>query len=282
MRRFLTVIRNAACGSAALLLAASGAVRRARKRALAGGAITAIYFHRPNRRLFRRCVEWLARHGYTFISAAEVCGILHGEMPCPKGAVWLSFDDACKELLDAVMPVVREHGIPVTLFVPSGIVAGDGLLPWMHSAASGTNGASRNGARDSLTVAELKEIAARGEVTIGSHTVSHADTARCSEELLVREVGQSKRTLESWTGAAVPFFAYPYGHFSGREREHLVRHGYQLAATTENRFITPKVDPFLVPRFAVANNITFPEAVCNMVGVWRPLVDAVKRILGRA
>jgi hypothetical protein len=31
----------------------------------------------------------------------------------------------------------------------------------------------------------------------------------------------------------------------------------------------------------VANNISFPEAVCNMVGIWRPFADALKKPLVR-
>jgi len=112
---------------------------------------------------------------------------------------------------------------------------------------------------------------------MGSHTISHAFMTRCTEEDLRKEIRESKSALESWTNATVDCFSYPYGNFDGRERQHLIDFGYQLAATTENAFITPEVDRYRVPRFSVANNISFPEAICNMVGVWRPFADALKK-----
>ena len=264
------VFRNFACGLLALALIASGRARRARKRALSGGVITAIYFHGPNPRLFRKCVEWLSRHGYTFISADEMLQAISGTTPLPKGAVWLSFDDACRNLLDDVLPLVESRHIPVTLFAPSGIVEGDGLFSWP---------AALRGGRHAMTAAELQRAALGEGVTIGSHTVTHAHLARCSDTELSEEICGSRQALETLTGQPVFFLAYPYGELSGREREHLIRAGYRFAATTENSFVTPQADPYLVPRFAVANSIGFPEAICNMVGVWRPAIARIKKIL---
>jgi peptidoglycan/xylan/chitin deacetylase (PgdA/CDA1 family) len=285
MRGIYSAIRNFICGFVALLLTTAGFVRRAKRRALSGSVITAIYFHEPNRRVFSRCIKWLMNHGYTFISGSDLCEILRDGKPFPKGAVWLSFDDAGRELLQDVLPLIHEHRIPITLFIPTGIVEGDGRFPWLHagnSPARRRNGASippsaRNGSRDSMTVAEVKQVAAYREVTVGSHTISHPMMARCTEEDLRREISESKGTLESWTNVAVDCFSYPYGNFDGRERQHLIHFGYLLAATTENAFITPQVDRYRVPRFSVANNISFPEAVCNMVGIWRPFADALKK-----
>lgn len=265
----IPAFRNFACGLFALALIASGRVRRARKRALAGGAVSAIYFHGPNRRLFRKCVEWLSRHGYTFISSDQLWESLSAGKPLPKGAVWLSFDDACRNLLDDVLPLIESRHIPVTIFAPSGIVEGDGLFSWR---------AALHGGRNAMTVEELKRAALIHEVTVGSHTVTHAHMARCSDEELQSETAGSRRALEAITGGSVFYFAYPYGELSGREREHLIRAGYRFAATTDNALVTPQSDPYLVSRFAVANNIGFLEAICNMVGVWGPAVAWFKRL----
>ena len=125
-------IRNCFCGLLALALIASGRVQRAMRRALGGDVVTAIYFHKPNRRLFDRCIRWLTKHGYNFIAIDDLMEILYRGKTPPKGAVWLSFDDGCRELLTNVLPLIRKHRIPVTLFLPSGIIAGDGLFPWMN------------------------------------------------------------------------------------------------------------------------------------------------------
>jgi peptidoglycan/xylan/chitin deacetylase (PgdA/CDA1 family) len=276
MRRLYYMMRNCFCGLLAIAVIASGRVRRARRKALSGDVITSIYFHNPNKRLFTRCIQWLARHGYTFISAGDLIDILHLGKPIPKGAVWLSFDDGYKEWLSEVLPVVHERRVPVTLFIPSGIVEGAGRLPWVHREQ---NGSSAN--RDSVTVSELKQIAGYPEVTIGAHTVNHMVTANLPAEQARFEVGQSRRALEALAGSKVTCFAYPEGRFDGQERSFLDEYGYRLAAATINDFITRNTDPYLVPRFCVSDNIPFPEAICNMVGVWRPALDPLIRLLQR-
>jgi poly-beta-1,6-N-acetyl-D-glucosamine N-deacetylase len=276
MLSLASLFRKVGREALALGVIASGRVRLAKRKALAGNVVTPIYFHNPNPRLFERCIQWLIENGYTFISADELVDILyHGATP-PKGAVWISFDDGYKEWLEAVMPVVRKRKVPATFFIPSGIVRSDGLLPWMHRGK--TNGHS---GRDTLTVPELLEIAAHPGVSIGGHTVNHTVTRYLTEEKTRFELSESKRELESWTGTQVTCFAYPEGLFSGAEKPHLSEFGYRLAATTRTEFITKDTDPYFIPRFCVSDNISLPEAICNMTGVWRPVVAPLENILRR-
>jgi peptidoglycan/xylan/chitin deacetylase (PgdA/CDA1 family) len=231
------------------------------------GGVTAIYFHNPNPRLLQRCLLWLTHKGYNFISADELCDIIRGVRAARKGSVWLSFDDGYRQWVNQLVPMVHKLKVPVTFFVPSGIVAGPGRFPWSEHSTL----------REALTVSELVQIARYPEVTIGSHTVSHAVTVCCTSEELRVELGDSRRTLESWTGRPVKSFAYPEGRFDGREVQALVEAGYELAATTEISFINSKTNPHRVPRFGVGDDVSFPEAICAMVGVWQPVIGALKR-----
>ncbi len=265
MRGWAAVVRKYACASLALLLIASGRVRRAHRKTLGLPVVTSLYFHRPRTEVFVACIRWLQQHGYTFISGSELADFLNGRQPVPKGAVWLSFDDGHRELLDGILPYAAEHSIPVTLFVPSGIVAGDGLFPWLEPDQ-----------RHALTVEELKAAARSKVVTIGSHTVTHVKAPECSDEVLARELRQSKRDLEAWTGGPVELFSYPYGLFDQRVVEATRAAGYKLAATVKNNLVRQDCGAFTVPRYSIGDRILFPEAVCNMVGVWRPAIDPLK------
>jgi glycosyltransferase involved in cell wall biosynthesis/peptidoglycan/xylan/chitin deacetylase (PgdA/CDA1 family) len=272
--RIVRVARNGICELIALALILIGSVRRARHTALNGNVITAIYFHKPEKLLFGRCIDWLTRYGYTFISADDVTDCLYrGKVP-PVGAVWISFDDGCRELLTNVLPVVRERNIPITLFIPSGIVGGEGQFPWM-------DGKRVNCPRDAITLEQLKDLATYPQVTIAGHTVSHAITAGLAEEKTWIELSECKRSLNLWTAAEIKYFAYPAGQTDGREQDMLAVLGYRMAATTENAFVTSTSNPYQVPRFSVADEISFPEAICNMVGVWRPVIDPIIQFVGR-
>ena len=262
----------------AVLLLKTGMARRALQRALSGDVITPIYFHKPSRKLFEGSISWLIRNGYTLISVDELVDVLRKRRPFPKGAAWISLDDGYREWLDELLPVIEKHKVPVTLFIPSGIIAGDGMFPWMQGAKR-ENGSGQTPDRRSLTVEELKRIAKSPYVRIGGHTVNHALTVNCTNDQLLFEIRESKRDLESWTSTTVCSFSYPEGRYDGRERRALAACEYAVATTTVPSFIRRDTDPMLVPRFCVPDDVTLSEAICNMVGIWRPFLEPIKTLI---
>ena len=282
--RALCALRHAACRILAYGVIASGAVRRAKTRAFEEGVVTAVYFHKPNRRLFERSLKWLEHSGYAFISDSQLADFLQRKTPLPKGAVWLSFDDACKELMENVIPVVQERRIPITLYVPTGILEGDGLFPWVPHSRSTLSSldyfVEPHASRDALTIDDLRLLARMPEVSIGSHNVNHAYTDEVDANQCRKDIANSKRCLETLLEAPVRSFAYPGGRFNRSERNNLIASGYDFAVTTQNSFVDATADPYYVPRFSVADSISIAEAVCNMVGIWRPLADPLRRLLG--
>ncbi len=286
MKKLQSALRNCVCGALASVLIALGFVRRARRRILAQQAFTPIYFHSPNAGLFLKCIDWLSGHGFHFISADQAALMLKGERQFPNGGVWLSLDDGYRKWLTDVLPLIRERRIPVTLFIPTGIIEADGLLPWLHGRAypgsvpadaKKQNERIRPGYRETMTVPDLIEISQFPEVTIGSHSVNHAVMAYCTDDRVRFELSESKRVLESWTGKPVRYFAYPEGRFHGREEPLLRETGYVMAATTRCGCADCRTNSYYVPRFCVADDIPFPEAICNMVGVWQPVIGPIKR-----
>jgi len=270
----------------ALVLILSGRVRRARREAFRQEAISAISFHRPNHKLFLRCVGWLIKNGYTFISANDVIEFLHRGKPVPTGAVWLSLDDGWREIAE-VLPLIRRHHIPITLFIPSGVLQGDGRFPWLSDATHPSYCPSEvrrrsapysHDSRHAITVEELTQIAAYPEITIGAHSVSHPVMPTCTDEAVYFEVSDCKRALESWTGKTVDCLAYPEGKYDGRERRFLIESGYQMAVTTRSGLITRNADCYLVPRFVTGDDVSFPQAICSMVGIWRAVADPLKSV----
>ena len=128
---------------------------------------------------------------------------------------------------------------------------------------------------------ELTTIAAYPEVTIGAHSVTHPVMPDCNDENLRFEIAECKRALESWTGQSVTCFAYPEGKFDGRERRLLIESGYELAVTTRSAFLTRDTDCYLAPRFIAGDDVSFPQAICSMLGIWRPVADPLKELRKR-
>lgn len=93
----------------------------------------------------------------------------------------------------------------------------------------------------------------RAGMQIGAHTVNHPILARLGRDEAMREIGDSKRRLESITGAPVTLFAYPNGR-PGDDYDDasvaLVREaGFEAAFSTTWGAARLVSDRFQLPRF---------------------------------
>jgi len=303
----MRTIRNALGWFLAVIFISLGRLNKAKRQSFRKDVIIPISFHNPNRKLFRRVVIWLRNNGYTFISRDQLSDILSKKIPCPRGAVWISFDDGWKDNIYNVVPVAVEYDVPVTIFVCTDAVE-TGTFWWQdirrysnHLPADyhddvknrrmpeetkkqvmeliSRSAPRDNFVREALTIEDIKTIAVIPQVTIGSHTVSHPYFPTCSDTEVDYELGESKRKLEEWTGKPVRSFAYPSGGFSGRERRFLKEHGYELAVTVVNGLATPESDRYLLPRTQLMDDGSLVENLFHALGAWEPIINKIKHIL---
>ena len=274
----------------------TGFIKRANKNALNGNYILSIYFHNPEQQLFINCVKWLQKNGFSFIDIEALKRIQKGEMNFPKGAVIITVDDGWRNNKNNIVSIANQYQIPVAIFIATQPVE-DGTAYWW----SYINAATQRGIinypveslkkmsdderssivenlqtkmeplnREALSINEVQEIAKSPYVTIGSHTVSHPILTNCSDEKASFEISSSKNKIENWLNTAVDSFAFPNGNFSQREIQYLKQFGYQLAFTTQPKYLTESIikEPYTLPRFEVLENVSFAENICRMSGVW--------------
>ena len=296
-------IRNSICGILGWLLILLGYVKKSKNNAFRNNLITPIYFHNPSKKLFTKCIKWLIRNNYFFISTDQLVDIIKKKSKPPVGSVWLSFDDCWKGNIENVIPVLEKYEIPATFFISTKPVE-DGYFWWTIAKKYKSllqvkfndlwiiaenqrreiikklvNGKSDEIKREAMTIKDIKRILKNNLVTIGSHTVHHAITTNCSDIELEYEINNSKRKLENWTGIEVKYFSYPNGDFDGREKIILEKYGFELAATTENKFVSLESDIYFIPRFAVMSDGYFAENLCHMLGIWEPVISKIKRFI---
>jgi peptidoglycan/xylan/chitin deacetylase (PgdA/CDA1 family) len=88
---------------------------------------------------------------------------------------------------------------------------------------------------------------------VGAHTVSHPILANLEPERASIEIRDSKRRLETITGAPVTLFAYPNGKPGvdyRREHVDIVRNlGFEAAVSTAWGVSLPSSEPYQLPRF---------------------------------
>ena len=67
---------------------------------------------------FEEQMLFLARN-HRLLSLAELLAVRRGEAPPPPRSVMVTFDDAYRDVAEHAWPIMRRHGIPLTLFVPT-------------------------------------------------------------------------------------------------------------------------------------------------------------------
>ena len=68
---------------------------------------------------FREQVEVMRDAGYSFVTVAEFARRIRPNGP-PRGLAALSFDDGLRDNHAVVLPLLREFGIPATVYVTTG------------------------------------------------------------------------------------------------------------------------------------------------------------------
>ncbi len=109
------------------------------------------------------------------------------------GDLALTFDDGLRTVISGAAPILRDLGIPWTLFVVTDWAEGTGLFePYM------------------LRWNEIEEAARQG-ATIASHSVTHPNFARLAESQVDDEIYRSRDTLARRIGISTNEFAIPLG-----------------------------------------------------------------------
>jgi peptidoglycan/xylan/chitin deacetylase (PgdA/CDA1 family) len=78
---------------------------------------------------FEEQMQFLARE-HRLLSLSELLAVRRGEAPPPPRSVMVTFDDAYRDVAEHAWPIMRRHGIPLTLFVPTGFPDEPGRAFW--------------------------------------------------------------------------------------------------------------------------------------------------------
>jgi peptidoglycan/xylan/chitin deacetylase (PgdA/CDA1 family) len=104
-----------------------------------------------------------------------------------------------------------------------------------------------------LLTEEVRGLAHHPLIDIGAHTVHHLPLATAAPDDVLREVVDSRATLERVVGKPVRHFAYPHGAWSPAVVHTVEGAGFEVAVTCEARPLRPCEHPLSVPRVATCD-----------------------------
>jgi peptidoglycan/xylan/chitin deacetylase (PgdA/CDA1 family) len=164
---------------------------------------------------FQKDIDFILQNGFTVLTMDQLYEHLTEGKPIPQKSVVLTFDDNYQGFYDNALPILKQHGLPATVFVHTGFVGSQVGHPKM-------------------TWDELKELVSGGLVTIGAHTITHPDKfADLPADVQRKELIDSKAKLEEMLGVPVPYMAYPVGSNSEVTRDLAKEAGYKMSFTME-------------------------------------------------
>jgi peptidoglycan/xylan/chitin deacetylase (PgdA/CDA1 family) len=203
---------------------------------------------------FREQLTGLLRRGFNFWPLSRVLEYRNQGLPVPPQTVVLTFDDGYATVHEYAWPVLRELGLPATVFLATGYLDSEAPFPWDTWANRYRDRLPPKAYRP-LTVAECREMTADSRVEMGAHTTTHQDF-RCRPQEFLEDLRESVEFIRLRFGRQEAPFAYcygsPYRGFAGDDLAAVAREaGAACGLTTESVLFDLRSDPFRWGRFNV-------------------------------
>lgn len=184
-------------------------------------------------RTFARHVRWLASNHVRVLPLDQL-----PDAPDDVDAVAITFDDGLESFGRIAAPLLREHALPVTLFVVTDAVGSTNV--WRGRGDPGIP------VQPLLDWSALGRLVAEG-VTLGAHTCTHINLTTAQPAEAEREIVDSKSRLSRELGVVATTFAYPYGGVTQAARDVVARE-FRYGVTTRLATLSTHEHPALLPR----------------------------------
>jgi peptidoglycan/xylan/chitin deacetylase (PgdA/CDA1 family) len=187
---------------------------------------------------FERHADCIAESGAVAMTVGQLAHALRTGQG-PERAVAITFDDGFATVVREALPLLRERGLPATLFCVAGHLGG------LNDFATDPQGIPK---RTLASADELRAAVGEGGLEVGSHGMLHRPLRGLAAERLHEEVVGSKAHLEAAVGTRVTTLAYPYAVIPDAVGLELARTTYGAACASGLAIAGDGADPHLLPR----------------------------------
>jgi peptidoglycan/xylan/chitin deacetylase (PgdA/CDA1 family) len=184
---------------------------------------------------FQRQMYFLKKHRYNVLPLESLIDLIKDKKKFPPKTIFITFDDGYRDIYLYAFPILKKYNLPATIFIITNEV-----------------GRAQN---DRLTWEEIKAMRDSGIISIGSHSLGPEPLTNLkSEEVIKKEIFDSKKILEEKLGHQINFFSYPEGRFNAKIRQYVIDAGYKLAVATHPGRDYPDDDLFALKRLRISEN----------------------------
>lgn len=264
---------------------------------------------------FRRQLDYLADR-YVFVSGAEVIAARRGGAELPDRALWITFDDGQRSVVEHGLPELERVGAVATMFVCPGLITEAKPFWWSVVAAAVQVQPvefERRQWSDGSLVRHLKtvpddirrefmatlrmstpdpldqpldEAALRvwldAGMEVGNHTWDHPMLDQCSPEVQRIQIERAHQYLEQTTGIGPTMFAYPNGNVAPATRQVLKDLGYEVALEFDHRLASIDGDPLSMSRLRIDSDASIERMAAIASGAHSAVFAAKNRLLRRS
>lgn len=155
---------------------------------------------------FKNQINGLLKLGYTPITYQDLVDYKENKKSISKRSCIITFDDGYSSVYKYVFPFIKEHNIPITLFIVNNLVGVQGYMTWE----------------------ELKEMHDSNLVQIYSHGLNHFEYDKLGADILLSETEEAYANLRENLNDQdmLKVFAYPCGFYTDDDIKILSENGY--------------------------------------------------------
>jgi peptidoglycan/xylan/chitin deacetylase (PgdA/CDA1 family) len=188
---------------------------------------------------FREQMQFLKDNGYKVITLDELYEFLEYREELPEKSVAVTIDDGWCSFYEIAYPILRDLGLPATLFVYDDLIHAKKCLTWE----------------------QLGEMAANG-ISMQNHTKEHRNWAKMKKDETLkqyyldikRQFDHTHAAIQAKIGSEPRYIAYPYGKTGNLFLSHMGISGYRLGFTVKRGSA-----PFFTNNYLINRSVIYGE-----------------------
>lgn len=184
-------------------------------------------------------LKYIQDQGYITLTIRQLKDYILNNSPIPEKGILITFDDGYMDNYYSAFPILKEFNMTATIFCITSELDGSYYL----------------------SKEAIKEMSDYG-IDIESHTATHPHLNELNYDKQLKELVESKKTLEEITGKEINSIAYPFGDFNDNSVKAAKEAGYTLGFTTKLGLSDRNDNPLTLDRIYISSEYdmnTFKE-----------------------